>query len=293
MTLRRPPTEVVAVGALYAAAAVAIAATYTRLPARELYHVSGTGLGSGLGRALVFLNFSTALAAIGVALVIVRRLPRTLVPVAGVAIALCAVVAWPGVVDQADLDAKLVNALPALGVALVVGLALVASVPRAPRRVRGDALRIVLAGTAIVVATPWIAAELGFYLDGVPLFGRLFQTRRAVRGHPAVHHGHHHGTDGLLLALSALLLSRLLTVAGNRAAEAYLSLMLAYGLANLSNDFWGEQIVERGWTSRRFPNVLQPHASFAWLGVLAAAALIWLTWFRASASRAASSFRGA
>ncbi len=292
MTLRRPPKEVLAVGALYAAAAVAIAVTYTRLPARDLYHVSGTGLRSGFGRALVFLNFSTALAAIAVVLLMVRRLSRTLVPVAGVAIALCAVVAWPGVVNQADLDATLPNALPALGVALVVWLTLVVSVPRAPARVRGDALRIVLAAVALVVATPWIAAELGFYLDGVPLFGWVFQTARAVDGHAAVHHGHHHGMDGLLLALSALLLSRVLPVAGSQVAEAYLSLMLAYGLANLANDFWGEQIVERGWTSHNFPNVLQPHASFAWLGVLAAAALIWFLWFRRSASKGASSFRG-
>jgi hypothetical protein len=280
MTVRRPPREIVVVGAMYALAAVAVAVTYTRLPARELYHVSGTGFGAGLGRALVFLNFSTALAAIAVALLCLPRLSSALLQAAVIAIVLCAVVVWPGVVDQADLDAKTANALPAIGVALVVGLALVAAVPRAPGHVRGDGLRIGIAGLAIVVGTPWIAAELGFYLDGVPLLGWLFQTGHAVNGHSAVHHGHHHGTDGLLLALTALTLSRLLPVVRRRIASIYLALLLAYGLANLANDFWGEQIVERGWTSRGFPNVLQPHASLAWLGVLMAGLAIWALWFR-------------
>jgi hypothetical protein len=280
MTVGRPPREIVAVGAIYALATVAVAVTYTRLPARELYHVSGTGLAAGLGRALVFLNFSTAIAAIGVALVCLPRLSRALLPLGVIAIVLCAVVAWPGVVDQANLEAKAANALPAIGVALVAGLALVAAVPRAPRYVRGDGLRLGVAAVAIVIATPWIAAELGFYLDGVPLLGWLFQTGRTVGDHPAVHHGHHHGTDGLLLALTALALSRLLPVVGSRVASVYLALLLAYGLANLANDFWGEQIVERGLTSRAFPNVLQPHASFAWLGVLLAGLAFWALWFR-------------
>jgi hypothetical protein len=280
MTVGRPPREIVAVGAIYALATVAIAITYTRLPARELYNVSGTGFPAGLGRALVFLNFSTAIAAIGVAFVCLPRLSRALLPLGVIAIALCAVVAWPGVVDQANLDAKAANALPAIGVAFVVGLALAAAVPRAPRHVRGDRLRLGLAAVAIVIATPWIAAELGFYVDGVPLLGWLFQTGRMVGDHPAVHHGHHHGTDGLLLALTALALSRLLPAVRSRIASVYLALLLAYGLANLANDFWGEQIVERGWTSHAFPNVLQPHASFAWLGVLLAGLACWALWFR-------------
>jgi hypothetical protein len=221
------------------------------------------------------------------------RLSRALLPVAAIAIVLCAVVAWPGVVDQANLDAKSANALPAIGVALVVFLVLVATVPRAQRHVRGDPLRLGIAIVALVVAAPWIAAELGFYLDGVPLLGWLFQTGRTIDGHPAVHHGHHHGTDGLLLALTALALSRLLPVVRSRVTSAYFSLMLAYGLANLANDFWGEQIVERGWTSRAFPNVLQPRASLAWLAVLLAAVVIWLLWFRGSASKAAPALRDA
>jgi hypothetical protein len=57
-----------------------------------------------------------------------------------------------------------------------------------------------------------------------------------------VHHGHHHGADGFLLAATALLLSRLSpTIRPPRlraATAAYLSLMLVYALWNLVNDLW-------------------------------------------------------
>jgi len=36
--------------------AAEIVVTYARLPARELYHISGSGVGGGFGRALVFAD---------------------------------------------------------------------------------------------------------------------------------------------------------------------------------------------------------------------------------------------
>ena len=45
---------------------------------------------------------------------------------------------------------------------------------------------------------------------------------------------------------------------------AYLSLMAAYGLGNMANDFWTEQIWKRGWTNWQFPNLLQPSLSVGW-----------------------------
>jgi hypothetical protein len=93
-----------------------------------------------------------------------------------------------------------------------------------------------------------------------------------------VHHGHHHGLDGVLLLLTALLLSRAVPTMRRRglrvATGMYLALMAAYGIAVAANDFWFEQIVKRGWTSWTIPNVLYPKASLAWaLVVLAAAAI--------------------
>src|SRR5207249_7620964 len=119
-----------------------------------------------------------------------------------------------------------------------------------------DWFRITLAVPLVFVALPWLAAELGFFLDGVPLLARIFQTGKHVRDvtglpafPPAVHHGHHHGMDGLLLVLSTLLLSRVVgeiaSVALRIAATAYLSLMFCYGVGNIANDFWRDQVVKR------------------------------------------------
>jgi hypothetical protein len=99
----------------------------------------------------------------------------------------------------------------------------------------------------------------------------------------AVHLGHHHGTDGVLLALAALLLSRTLgSLERRRAAlaSAYLALMLAYGVANSVQDFWLEQIVKRGWTDHSLPSFLRPQLSVGWAAVVLAAAAVELLWFR-------------
>ena len=87
---------------------------------------------------------------------------------------------------------------------------------------------------------------------------------RARGAEVAVHHGHHHGLDGLLLVLSALLLSRIGPSVRARWLRVvlgmYLALMTAYGLGNMANDFWTEQIWKRGWTDWQFPDLLQPAA---------------------------------
>jgi hypothetical protein len=208
------------------------------------------------------------------------------------------VVVWPGVVDQANLDAKPINAVPALGVLLT--LCLTASVARQGLSRRGwqrlDSLRVGLAAGLVFVSLPWFGADLGFFLPG-----GFFQTAHAAHqlagdpaGLPAVHHGHHHGMDGLLLALTALLLSRRLDVVRTRglrlALSAYLALMLCYGVANMANDFWIEQVLKRGWTHWEIPSVLTPHVSATWGLILLVAALIWLVslWMSRRAAAAGS-----
>jgi hypothetical protein len=253
-----------------------VVVTYSRIAPEHLYNVSHGGLRGGLGRALVELNFPGALIALAVLLVVAPR-PRAL---AIVAAALCLVILVPGVVSPSDLDPKWVNVAPALGVVLAFVLSLRTSPTRGV--LRGDRLRVALAALATLAAAPWIAATLGFYLDGVPLLGWLYQTDTIVsyRGnepHAVVHHGIHHGWQGLLLIYVALLLSRLRLT---RAAALYLSLMVAYGIGNMLNDGTLEQIAERGWTSGTFPDVLRPHANWGWLFVLAATAVIWALWFR-------------
>ncbi|CAN5258898.1 hypothetical protein BH09ACT13_BH09ACT13_04900 [soil metagenome] len=70
-------------------------------------------------------------------------------------------------VDQDDLDARWINAIPALGVLL--GLVLTAwaaqragssFAPRGP----GDRARLVVAVLVIALSLPWVAAEVGFHL---------------------------------------------------------------------------------------------------------------------------------
>jgi hypothetical protein len=294
--VRRVPWEVWAVLALLVLDGAAVIATYSRFPWGELYNVHHSGIGAGFGRELVALNFPFAL--VGIALVGLAW-PRLSGPlrVAGLAsIALCAVVYFA--VDQANLDAKPLNALPALGLALAVALVLGVGVSDA-RQVRGDPLRIALAAVLLFFSAPLIAAELGFFLDGVPFLGWFFETGRLATqpGHPllqhAVHHGQHHGWQATMLSLTALAFSRL---PRPRVLDAYLALMLAYGIGNLVNDDWLEQVVKRGWTNHEVPSLLTPAANWGWAAVLVGALLIWRLWFRqprpttpAAASAATSS----
>ena len=139
--------EALAAWGVWAVVLLTIIVTYARLEPTDLYHVSRDGLAGGLSRALVEVNFPVALAAIALVLVAMTVLPGRAWWVAGASIALCAVTAWPGVVDQDRPDARWVNAVPALGVALSLGLT-VAATGRAghglaPRR-RLDLARLVL-----------------------------------------------------------------------------------------------------------------------------------------------------
>jgi hypothetical protein len=289
---RALPLEVGVVWALFAVVAVEIVVTYSRLPARQLYHVSGTGVSGGASRLLTFLNFPLALVAIPILVVLADRVPSRAARVAAVVgLALSAAIFWPGIVKQSDLDARSVNVIPALGVLIALSLTAVAARrlgwTQAPVRRPGDRLAVVVAAALLVVAVPWLAADVGFYLGGVPVLGTAYQTgeRRSEPGmptpHPAVHHGHHHGMDGVLLVLTALLLFRLVAsvrTAWLRRTLAYLALMFCYGIGEIANDFWLEQVVKRGWTNWEIPDVTTPKASVAWGVIVLATVALWTIW---------------
>jgi hypothetical protein len=275
---------------MYGATAAAMFVTYARSPVAELYHVSGTGFEAGASRVLVFLNFSTALAAIAVLLVLLDRLQtRVERGLALLAILLCAAVFWPGMVKQSNLDARPVNAIAAVGVALALALTIRVggrALLTKPERHRWDGLRVVAGLVLVALALPWIAAELGFSFDGVPVLGTLYQTGelRTQPGDPvfhlAVHHGHHHGLDGTLLVATALVLSRLVPSIRARALRGvlggYLAAIACYGVGNIANDFWLEQVTKRGWTLWEVPDVTTPKATTAWALILIAAAVLFL-----------------
>jgi hypothetical protein len=277
--------EVTAVWVLLALVAVAALVTYARVPTGELYHVSVGGLRGGLGRALVTVNFPGALAAAATLPFVAARLPATRGTRVALLLsfALCAFVALPGVVDQDDLDATWVNAVPAAGVVLAVALWL-----RALRRGIGpiepfgglDWLRIGAAVVIVAAAIPWMCAEVGFYASDLPLVGRLFLAEQ-IRANPggteptlhAVHLGRHHGMDGALLALSGLALSRVVARLPGRAHELAafaVAALLVYGALNAAQDWWFEQVVKRGWTDWTLPSFLRPGLSCGWLVLIAA-----------------------
>jgi hypothetical protein len=276
--------EVLVVWALIALLLAAVFVTYWRLPAEDLYHTSVEGLAGGAGRALVQTNFpSVSLVAIALVVIAVSALSTKAWWIGLPAIALCAVTAWPGQVKQSDLDARVQNVIPALGVALAFALTLLAA-RRAgasfARRLPGDPARMVVGAIVVVLSIPWVAAELGFYLGN-----SVFLTSRLVTEGDetiaAVHLGHHHGLDGALLVLFALLLSRvrLPDARLETALLAYVSLMSAYGLMNFAEDGWHEQIVKRGWLDWedwKIPSALLPRFHWIWLVTLGLAVLAYV-----------------
>jgi hypothetical protein len=261
--------------------------TYARIEPEELYNTSVGGLAGGLGRGLVFVNYPLALAAVATLAVSLDRLgtrPACLA-LAGASVVLCALVAAPGVVEQDDLDAKAVNALPAAGVLLALALSVLAArrggIGRlAPWR-RSDRARIAVGAVLLVVSVPWLFAELGFY-GPWPFFADEIRPEPDEPSLRAVHLGRHHGMDGVLLALTALLLSRSLPQLRRERLRqllaAYLSLLLVYGLANAAQDFWLEQVVKRGWTDEKLPTVTRPSASLAWALLIATGAAVYVSW---------------
>jgi predicted N-acetyltransferase YhbS len=277
--------EALAVAALVAVATLAVLVTYTRVEPEELYNVSVDGLAGGFGRTLVLLNYPVALVAIAFAALAADRLARRpFDAVAIVAVALSALVVVPGVVDQGDLDARPVNALPALGVLLVALLVAAAvregGVGESLSRLPTDRLRLALAAALAVLGIPWFFAELGFYAPD-PILADEVPPGESIT---AVHLGHHHGTDGVLLGLAALALSRALpTLRRPRltaALSGYLALMLAYGVAIAVEDEWHEQVAKRDWTEWKIPNLLRPEPTLWWAGIVAAAVAVELLWFR-------------
>ena len=268
-------------GAIFGAIALSILVTYSRVPHEELYHVTGDGLSGGLSRVLVFVNWPGALIATVVLGIVVERVRRPIVAVT--ALVLCLVIAVPGVLDQADLDAKWINVVPAIGVglvALLTGLAIRSGGVGGWGSPRGDGVRIAIVAVLAVISVPWILAEQGVYSGDIPGLRSIFRSKEIIDGEAAVHLGEHHGFVGVQIIVAVLLLSRALPRLHpgwrRTALAAWMSGLFAYGLGNVANDAWGEQIVKRGWTDWGLPSVVRPSVNWLWLVVLAVGAAIFL-----------------
>jgi hypothetical protein len=253
--------------------------TYARVPADELYNVSGTGFAAGAGRTLVFLGWPVALAAVALTIVAADRLlaapgPRAArigIRLAAVAaIGLCATIGLPGVLDANDLDAGMANVPAALGVLVALLLTIAAARVRGAGALapltRGDWLALAAAPVAVLLSVPWILAGVG------------------VQVSDAVHLGNHEGIDGVLLAGTAFALRRPLrrmrpTIL-RPLTGAYLALIATYGMAVAADDFWIEQIQKRGMVEHGLPYVLKPGPRPAWAGLIMVACVVYVVAFR-------------
>ncbi len=292
--------EPLAVWGIYGIIALEIFITYARLPASDFYHFSGSGITGGASRLLVYLNFPVGFAAIALLGFAVsslldrdsrfsRRGRQLIGLTALLGFLLCLVAALPGVVDQANLDARAVNVIPAIGVALVLLLTIIGmrrgtaftSIPWG----RWDRNGAIAIGVLLFFALPWALADLGFYIGDIPLIGRIFTSKDFLPAGDtlrAVHLGDHHGYDGFIFIVVAIILGRKLRKiqpASLRVALGwYLAFMMVYGLANYLNDIWLEQIVKRGWSTYQIPDMLVPKLRPSWglvvLGTVAARFLL-------------------
>jgi hypothetical protein len=64
--------------------------------------------------------------------------------------------------------------------------------------------------------------------------------------------------------------------------------MIAYGLGNMANDAWYEQLVKRGWLDWRIPSVMRPSLTWMWGLVIVAGAAIFFTAFQQRRDHAAT-----
>jgi hypothetical protein len=250
--------------------AAVTAVTYYRLPPGGTYNFFDTGFSGAVSRLITYANFPVAI--IAIALVGATTRGR----LAWISIALCAVAFIPGVVSQDDLTAQWVNLPAVAGVALALWLTWGA--PRRPAPPLGRA-RLTIIVVTTLWSIPWMIADMGLYAQDIPLLGAVIRSRQPTPGDPAlpsVHRGLHEGLFGLMLVVTALVLS---VRRQPTWLSYYLALMFCYGLAVSFNDGWDEQVVKRGWTSNMFPSVLSPKLSLAWLVLVLAAVVVQRRWF--------------
>jgi hypothetical protein len=289
---------VLALWAMWLVVCAATWATNARIPVSLLYGFHGAGVLPAAGRVVVLLGWPIALAAIPLMAVAVDRFlafphsqssARLVGAASLLAVVLCLTIAWPGVQQATHLDARLINAPAAVGVAVAFGLTVyvLARTGRGARPpcTRMDAVLVTVFLVLLALSLPWLLANFGYYVGDVAGLRRVFMSEQVVPepGNPhlrAVHLGNHEGIDGVLLAITAVILIRTLGQMAQSARRTvlavYLSLLLVYGLGVALADGWHEQITKRGWTAWRVPSVLHPSASWAWLVVLVAALLVWL-----------------
>ena len=163
-----------AVWAIHGVILAATLVTYARLPPGATYRFNLTGLAGAVSRALTYLNFPVALAALALLWPLFRR------PAARAAALLCAMAAVPGVVSTTTMEARWWNVPAACGVLLAVPLTMSLSHVREPL---GTA-RALAISVLVALSTPWILAAAGVYARDIPPLGLLFRSAEPTPGDP-------------------------------------------------------------------------------------------------------------
>ena len=290
-----------ALWALYGAEAIAVFVTHARLSAAGEPEAGRFDPIRGARQDLILMRHPVLPSVAAFVPIALSRLPpRQVVPslaLGAVAGGIGGLAVWRGAA-RLRVPIKRVDAFAEAGVAAALAVtvrsARVAGIGPVDRWIEGDAARLAVAAGLVGVGLPWITADLGVYVEDVPVVGAPFLSRERLpqgSSEPAVHLGHHHGNDGVLLALTALTLSRTLVRLRPASVREGLSLYLAglfvYGVARAAEDAWNEQVVKRGWTSLKLPLVVEqgrPVQPRYWGGMLAAATLLHRRWFRRAGS---------
>jgi len=282
--------ELVTIGLGYAVVAASIAVTESRLAASgraaPVWPVGHRSVMRFLGHP--WLPAMAPLAGISVARLHDARAPYGVSALAGGTSAWSLAMLTTGISPVQPID-RLAAVLVGSGTGVIVSAARRFGVDFAPYPLPGDAFRLVLGGVVVTGAMPWILADLGVYAGDIPGLRTVFLSRDSPLdpGFAAVHLGHHHGMDGTLLTLTALLASRQLFALPAGLPREMLSLatssLLIYGLSRWGEDLWNEQVVKRGWTQRKLPIVVRqgrPEGRRVWLGLCALAVVGHAVWSR-------------
>ena len=176
------------------------------------------------------------------------------------AIGLCATIPWFN--EQKNLDAHWGNAIPALGVVIAAVLTAAATRRAGPSlasRRPWDTARVIIVAVVLLISLPWLSAELGFHFPGDVFMGEEIIPEKDGTLIAAVHLGHHHGEDGALLLITALLLSRVFVeTRGLRIAiTSYLGLMLVVRRGQLRPGRV-ERAIREAWLDGREDSVGDP-----------------------------------
>jgi hypothetical protein len=178
--------------AVWGLVAVAVWVTYARLPASQLYNVSGCGFAAGASRTLVFLDWPVALAAVALTAVaaerlLTGRLTRTgriaTIATGLAAVVLCATsgcracsIRTTSTRGRPTARRRLASALRSSSLSSRSGFA----GPAASSRSHADKLAVAAVPVLIALSVPWVMAGVGVSTGDIPVLECLRLGRGGV-----------------------------------------------------------------------------------------------------------------